>query len=99
LYWAREQRSLLDRLKRDPRDIATSRLELQRGLPWYSRLFNKRPSADEELQRVLHGEVELPLRGTTTRGTSTQQPARKANDPSRDELRALVNDAFDSSAE
>jgi hypothetical protein len=98
LYWAKEQRGLLDRLKRDPKDLLNGPLLLQQGLPWYSRLFNKRPSADEELQRVLHGEVELPPPELMTQRT-TMPKVQKPKDSARDELRALVNDAFDSSAE
>jgi hypothetical protein len=104
LYWAKEQRSLLDKLKRDPQSLLGGSLELQRGLPWFSRLFNKRPSADDDLQRALDGELELPAPRSpaavrTSSGVSPTRFAQKPSDPAREELRALVNDAFDTSAE
>jgi hypothetical protein len=72
-------------------------IELQQGLPWFSRLFSKRPSDDQDLDRALSGEVEvMPQRF----GTAAElRRAKKPSDPARDELRALVNDAFDANAE
>jgi hypothetical protein len=103
LYWAKEQRPLLDKLKRDPQSLLSGSIELQHGLPWFSRLFSKRPTADDELQRALDGELELsaPRSNAAGRAGSGAAPAKsmKPLDPAREELRALVNDAFDTSAE
>lgn len=94
LYWGKEQRSLLDRLKREPQALLGGPLELHHGLPWFSRLFNKRTKPEDDLQRALDGEVEMPLLKP-----AGPRAIKKPTDPARDELRALVNDAFDAGAE
>jgi hypothetical protein len=104
LNWAKEQRTLLDKLKRDPQSLLSGPIELQHGLPWFSRLFSKRPTVDDDLQRALDGELQLsPPRsaavGRVHPSASASRVSEKLKDAAREELRALVNDAFDTSAE
>jgi len=89
LRWAAVQKPLLDRLRQSPEQLLVEPLELHRERSLLSRLFPARQKAANTLEQALNGE--LPV----TQRISKERPI-KVPDPARDELRALVNDAFDS---
>ncbi len=94
-------RQLLARLDKDPGSIAHGKFELGESRGWLSRLFTRRPAPAqaglhevdahmslEDLEAIL---IDMP---PASRAGRTRTPV---SDPSRDELKALVTEALQSS--
>ncbi len=100
--WAASNPRLIAQLARDPGQLALAAPQLSDTKPWLLRLFDRAPRESEpSLERALAGGlgdselVELARKAQTSKApASSAKPARASNDASRDELRALVDEAL-----
>jgi hypothetical protein len=97
LHWAKVQRRLLERLKRDPAALLSEPITFAQERSFLGGLFGKSPSArttDEDLERALAGELDA----SELHPTEVAARPAKARPPGHDDLRALVDEAFNTGA-
>jgi hypothetical protein len=91
--WFDSNTHIVDALKNDPQRIASGELVLEEPRPWLARLFGRRSrrvddsASLEELEAMV---AELPAVG--------RRAESPRSDSKRNELRALVDEAFDASS-
>jgi hypothetical protein len=87
---AKSNAGLVRLLRSDPARVASGDYKLSEEKPWLVRLFEKKRTRDDDLPAELAAMARRPA-----------ATAPKTPDPARDELRALVDEAFaeDSPAE
>jgi hypothetical protein len=94
-------RGLLTRLERDPASVALSKFELGEARSWLSRLFTRRPAAHVTSEREIDASMSLEdLEAILIDMPPASQAGRAKvtnTDPAREELKALVSEALQSS--